>query len=103
MSENPVTHDERTFAVADTSYRFAYSVLAFGVLLAAAARGLFFREACWELLGLVVVSSAVASVYQRVKQVRVLPPRRWLWISLLSAVVAVAIGLAMAFAVGGKR
>lgn len=96
MNEQPVIRDERTIAVADTSHRFAYIVLAFGVLIAATVRGLAFHQACWDLLGLVVVSSAVGVAYQRVKHVEVLPRRGLIWLALLSAVVAAAIAIALA-------
>ncbi|HUT59304.1 MAG TPA: hypothetical protein VNA25_15755 [Phycisphaerae bacterium] len=90
MNDQPVIRDERTFAVADKSFRFAYMVLAFGVLITGAVRGLAFQEACWDLLGLVFVSSVVATVYQRAKHVQVLPRNR----ALLSVLIAMAVALA---------
>ena len=94
MNNKPMIRDERTVAVADTSSRFAYMVLAFGVLITVAVRALAFRQACWDLLGLVIVSSAVATVYQRAKHVQVLPRHLLLLVVLIGMVVGLAAALA---------
>ena len=94
MNDKPVIRDERTVAVADTSSRFAYMVLAFGVLIDAFVRALVFRQACLDLVGLVCVSSMVVIVYQRVKRVQTLPRHG----ALLTLLLGMAIGLATVFA-----
>jgi hypothetical protein len=97
MTKEPFIRDERTVAVADRSYRLACLVLTFGLLIDVAVRGLMLREAPWDLLALVVLASGVATVYQRVKHVQVLP--RWwsLWLVVISTVVASAIAVAVQF------
>ena len=59
-----VVRDERTIAVEDASYRFAYSFISFALLLDVMYRSLVRREASWELLAIVIVGGVVSSVYQ---------------------------------------
>jgi hypothetical protein len=93
MNEQPVSHDERTDAVVGTSCRLAYLVLSSGVLTIAAVRALAFGEACWDLLGLYIVSNAVLLVHQCVKHVRVFSWRWMLLFALAGAVFGVAFSL----------
>jgi hypothetical protein len=59
-----VRRDERTVAVENASYRWAYSLLTYALLVDVMSRGLFRHEAAWDLMALVVVGGVVASVYQ---------------------------------------
>jgi len=61
---NGVVRDERTVAVEDASYRFAYVFISFALLLDVMYRSLVRREASWELLAIVIVGGAVSGVYQ---------------------------------------
>ena len=94
MNDELVTRDERTISVENASYRLAYTIVSFGLLISVAVRGLLFNEASWDLLGLVIVSSLVATFYQG--KLNALP-RRWalmaLVVGLVSAVVAAALTL----------
>ena len=96
MNDRPPIRDERTVAVVDTSSRFAYMVLAFGVMIIAVVRGLVFGQVCWDLLGLVWVSSLVATVYQRVKHVQVFSRRQSLLMVLTTMVAGAAAAIALA-------
>ena len=97
MKEDPVILDERVVAVADRSSRLAYIILSFGVMIDVVVRGLAFGQAGWDLLGLVLISSGVATVYQRAKHIRVFSRRRILLMMLICAVVGAATAVAMAF------
>jgi uncharacterized membrane protein len=92
MSENPVIRDERTVAVENTSYRFAYMVLSFGLLVSVAVRGLVLKEAGWDLLGLVILGGAVAGFYQARQRTL---SGRWAIEGILIAGVAAAVGVAV--------
>lgn len=94
MRAGQVLKDERTVAVENASYRWAYLVLSYGLLVSTAYRGFVRDEASWDLLGLVLLGGAVSTFYQH--SFRVLP-RRWVWVSvgaaLLAALLAVVIVL----------
>jgi hypothetical protein len=65
MSPSPsVKRDERTVAVENASYRWAYGLLAYALLVDVMCRALFRHEAAWDLMAFVVVGGVVASVYQ---------------------------------------
>jgi hypothetical protein len=69
MMDQEVLRDERTEAVENASYRLAYCLLQFGVLICVAYRGFMFDQACWDLLGLVILTGWVAMAYQGAHQV----------------------------------
>ena len=60
----PVERDERTVAVENASYRWAYLVLTYALLVDVMYRGLVRHETTWDLMALVVVGGAVCTVYQ---------------------------------------
>ncbi len=86
----PVELDERAVLVNNASYRWAYLVQAFGLLAVAAIRGLLYREASWDLLGLVLLGGAVAAAYQLAHRV---PGRRWLALAGLALLAAAAVAM----------
>ena len=59
-----VERDERTVAVENASYRWAYLVLTYALLVDVMYRGLFRHEAAWDLMALVVVGGVICTVYQ---------------------------------------
>ena len=59
-----VERDERTVAVENASYRWAYGVLTFALLVDVMYRSLFRHEAAWDLMALVVVGGVIITVYQ---------------------------------------
>jgi hypothetical protein len=91
---NTVDRDERTEAVENASFRWAYLALSFGLLADVACRSLLYREAAWDLMALVVAGGAVATAYQAAHRVLA---RQWLWTVLLvlggSALIAGLIAL----------
>jgi hypothetical protein len=89
MSHGDVLRDERTVAAENESYRWAYLVLSFGLLVAVAWRSFARQEAAWDLLALVVLGGFVSATYQG--RARVLT---WRWarhtivVAVLAAVLA---------------
>jgi hypothetical protein len=59
-----VERDERTTAVENAAYRWAYLFLSFGLLAIIAVRAFTNRERSWDLLALVVLGGAVNAVFQ---------------------------------------
>lgn len=96
MKSQTVLRDERTTTVENASYRWAYILLSFGVLLSVTFRGFVWHEASWDLLALVIVSGFVGTFYQGVHQILT---RRTVLVALvvavLSAIIAAALVLLM--------
>ena len=96
-----VARDERTVAVENASYVWGYILLAFGLLIDVAYRGMFRHEAAWDLLALVIASSGVCTIYQ-VRQ-KTLPhgwAKRAVLIACVAAVTAAAVAVVLAVARG---
>ncbi|MHB1318484.1 MAG: hypothetical protein ACYCYF_07705 [Anaerolineae bacterium] len=85
MSVQPISRDERTTAVENASYRLAYSVMSFGLLAIVTYRGFVLQEASWDLLGLVILGGATATVYQGAGRVL---SRRWIAATIVTLVVS---------------
>jgi hypothetical protein len=86
MSTTPtVQRDERTVAVENASYRWAYLFLSFGLLALAAYRGFVYHESAWDLLALVVLGGVLSSAYQGFHRVL---SRQWAAACLLTVVAA---------------
>ena len=64
MTTHSIDTDERTLAVQNASYRWAYLFLAYGLLVSIAWRAFARNEASWDLFALVIGGGAVATVYQ---------------------------------------
>jgi hypothetical protein len=59
-----VERDERTVAVENASYRWAYILLINALLIDALYRAMVRHEAAWDLMALVVLGGATATIYQ---------------------------------------
>jgi hypothetical protein len=59
-----VERDERTVAVENASYRWAYLLLSYALLVDVVYRSLVHREATWDLLALVILAGIVCTLYQ---------------------------------------
>lgn len=92
MTEQVVERDERTVAVENASYRWAYLVLSYGLLLCTAYRSFFLGQASWDLLALVVVGGAVAATYQGTRRVL---SRRWAVLSGVAVLAALILAAAL--------
>ena len=60
----PVDRDERTTAVENAAYRWAFGFLTFALLIDVAARSFFRDEAPWDLLFLVIAGGCLVSLRQ---------------------------------------
>jgi hypothetical protein len=64
MNAKSVMRDERTVSVENSSYRLAYLVLSYGLLLCIGYRSFVMKQSSWDLMGLVIVGGGVATMYQ---------------------------------------
>lgn len=85
MKNQLIEKDERTIAVENASYRFGYLFLSFGLLLIVAFRSFFYKEANWDLMGLVILGGLVTTVYQALNKIL---SRRLVVLSIAIAVLA---------------
>lgn len=92
MKDQPVIRDERTSVVENASYRIAYLILTYGLLLIVVYRGFFLQQSSWDLLALAVLGSAAATLYQGANKVL---PRRWIIASIVTFIVAGLLAVAM--------
>ena len=90
-----VERDERTVAVENASYRWAYGVLTYALLVDVMYRGLFRHEAAWDLMALVIVGGAICTVYQARQRILV---HGWVMKAVLVACVAGVIAAVLAMA-----
>ena len=94
MKDNLIFKDERTKIVENASYRWAYLVLSFGLLIDVAYRGLLHNEASWDLLALVMLAGLVATLYQGAQKILT---RRWSFWAAGTALLAAVVALVMVF------
>jgi len=59
-----VDRDERTVAVENASYRWAYLLLSFGLLVLVAFRSFVHNESPWDLMALVILGGILSASYQ---------------------------------------
>jgi hypothetical protein len=89
MSTTPtVERDERTVAVENASYRWAYLFLSFGLLALVAYRSFVHHEGAWDLLALVVLGGILSAAYQGIHKVLT---AQWAATCLLTIVAAGAV------------
>lgn len=89
MKRQPNLRDERTVAVENASYRLAFHILSYGLLLLVVYRGFVLQQSNWDMLGLVIVAGAAATYYQSRQNILA---KRWLLATV--AVMALAALLA---------
>lgn len=90
MTDTPVFRDERTVAIENASYRWAYLLLSFGLLLSTAYRSFVSHEQSWDLVALVVAGGVIASGYQLSQRIL---SRRWTLVAAATAVLAAIIAI----------
>lgn len=94
MNEQSVMRDERTVTVENSSYRWAYLLLSFGLLIVVAYRSFVWRESSWDLLALVILGGLVTTLYQWFHKVLT---RRWVFVALIGALLAAAVAVVTVF------
>jgi hypothetical protein len=92
MIAQPIMRDERTVATENASYRWAYLVLSFGLLVSTAYRAFARHESSWDLLALVILGGAVATFYQGKRRVL---SRRWAVASAAAALLALVFAVVL--------
>ena len=65
MNTATADRDERTIAVENASYRWAYLFLSFGLLATIVFRSFALHQSSWDLLAIVVLSGVVAAALRR--------------------------------------
>jgi len=85
MNNQSVARDERTAVVENASYRIAYLVMSFGLLASVAYRGFVLQQSSWDLLALVILGGATATMYQGTNKVI---SRRWIITTVATIVIA---------------
>jgi|SRR3989304_5937858 len=85
MNNQSVSRDERTSVVENASYRVAYLVMSFGLLASVAYRGFVLQQSSWDLLALVILGGATATLYQGANKVL---SRHWIIATIASLVIA---------------
>jgi hypothetical protein len=93
MLESPTLRDERTEFVENSSYRWAYLLLSYGVLASVAYRSFARNETSWDLLALVIGAGAIATLYQGKHRVL---SARWAMLTWVAIGLAAVIGAAWA-------
>ena len=83
-----VERDERTVPVENASYRWAFLVFTYGLLVDVMYRGLVRHEAAWDLLALVVVGGGICTAYQGRQKTLA---HGWVMKAVLGAVIAAVI------------
>jgi hypothetical protein len=95
MSNTPsVQRDERTVAVENAGYRWAYLFLSFGLLVLVAFRSFVNHESPWDLLLLVVLGGGVGTAYQGWHRVL---SKHWAVACLLAVAIAAVVGAVIAW------
>ena len=96
MKDQSLFRDERYYAVENASYKIAYMIISYGLLLLIVIRSLLFQQANWDLFVLVIVSSFAATIYQMRNKI-INFTWKWLYLMLGSAVLAAIITLVVAY------
>ncbi len=63
-TDQSVKRDERTVAVENAGYKWAYSFVVFALLFDVMYRSMFRNEAAWDLLAFVIVGGAICAIFQ---------------------------------------
>ena len=93
MSRTAIVRDERTIAIENASYRWAYLLLSFGMLASVAWRAFVRDESSWDLLALVVVAGVLVTAYQAAHRVL---SRRWAMVTMAAVLVAALLAVVLA-------
>jgi hypothetical protein len=91
MTAHATDRDERTVAVENASYRWAYLFMSYALLVIVMYRGLVRHEAAWDLLALVVIGGGLPLIYQALG--RVLSKRAAIQMLLAGAVAVIVASL----------
>jgi hypothetical protein len=89
-----VHRDERSIAVENASYRWAYLFISFGLLALVAYRSFVYEESPWDLMALVILGGFLSSGYQWFHKVLT---GHWIATCLVTMVAAAALAAVIAY------
>lgn len=92
--QQSVVWDERTAAVENAGFKWAYCFLFFGLVLDSLYRGEVRKESIWDLLALSGVSAAIMTVYL-IRHKAVVPLTSWRQLAIVYGVAILMAVLAM--------
>ncbi|MCZ2111865.1 MAG: hypothetical protein LC118_20295 [Dehalococcoidia bacterium] len=85
-----VFRDERTSAVENASFRWAFLAMSFALLGSIAFRALVFRQSNWDLMAIVILGGGISYAYQGLHRAIT---KRWFAVSALAVLVAAVISI----------
>lgn len=91
--------DERTAAVENASLSLGYKLMSFAILIDVIYRSYFLGDSSWDLLGIVIGTGLVVTVYQGRQRIIT---RGWVKTALLTGLVAAAVALMAAVVIFGR-
>lgn len=86
--------DERAIFIENVSYKFGYNLIAFVLLFDVMYRGLVFKEAAWDLLGIIIISGLVMTLYQYKQKIL---DKNWIKIVAISSLISFIVALLISF------
>jgi len=89
-ADRGVARDERTVAVENTGYKWAYILLIFALLIDVMYRSMVRHEAAWDLMALIIAGGAFSQIYRARRKAL---PRGWVKVGVLAACVAAGVGI----------
>ena len=93
MKQQPIIRDEHYYAVENASYKVGFIILLFGTFFIGIVRSALFHQNAWDLLGLALLGSLAATVYQIRKKVVPYTIKTLILILVLCVATAVVAGL----------
>ena len=88
-----VERDERTVAVENASYKWAFNFVTFALLIDVVYRGAVRNEDAWDLMALAIVPSLACTMYQARQKIL---GQGWVWKVVLIACLAGVISFVIA-------
>jgi hypothetical protein len=93
MKQQPIIRDERYYAVENASYKVGFIIMLFGAFFIGIVRSALFHQNVWDLLGLALLGSLAATIYQIRKKVVPYTIKTLILMLVLCLVTAVVAGL----------
>jgi hypothetical protein len=89
-----IPRDERSIAIENNSYRWAYLFLSFGLLVLVAYRSFVHHESAWDMLALVVLGGVLSAAYQGFHRIL---NKQWAMVCLVTVVAASVLAAVVAW------
>jgi hypothetical protein len=85
--------DERAIFIENVSFKFGYNLITFVLLFDVVCRGLIFNDAAWDLLGIIIISGLVMTLYQYKQKIL---DKNWIKTVAISSLIAFIVALLIA-------